>query len=128
MFKIICLLLIITFPVSADIHGSFEIGKDLDEDIAVAAIDLSVDIQIWQLVWTIYGGWDTWFFINWESIIGQGPFRDIYEIGTRIQWKFIYIDWNYFCNHAVYSATSAKKWNDLRWGDYRNVVSVGIKW
>ena len=129
MFKIVLLLLLIPYIAFTEIHGEFQIGKELsDNNIAFTEIELSYDFDIWQINFMPYGSITTWFYIDWERLVGQSPFRTVYDIGLRTSYKIFFIDINHFCNHPIYASYSISKWSDMKWQDGLTTLSIGVKW
>ncbi len=127
--KWILVLLFIPSLCFAEINGEFRIGKDLRDDVAFTQIELSYNFDIWQINIMPYGSITSWFFIDWEKIIGgQSPFRVIYEAGLRSTVGIFFVDLNHFCNHAVYASYSRNDWYNMRWSDALTTLSIGIEW
>jgi len=125
------LLLFISSLCFSEIHGSFEIGKDLvhEENQGYIKIDLQYDIDIWKFEIMPYGSWTSWVFL--DDIFKEqqlGLFRDVYEFGLKLTLEPFYVDLNHYCNHAVYTTYSQKNWLDMRWQDAMTTLSVGIEW
>lgn len=116
----IILFLLATVSTGAlEVHGEFQIGRDVKRPLAFAYVRL----EFTQVPATIYGGWRTWF----EPDFPWGdPFRDIYDAGLRLDWRGFFVDLNHFCNHPVLSVYD--DWLSNVWGEKKTTVSVGMRW
>lgn len=128
----ILIFLFIPLLCFAEIHGSFEIGKDLthEENQGFIKFDLQYDFDVWALNIMPYGSTTSWFFLDdyfkkWPEL---GLFRNIYEFGLRLTIEPFYADLNHYCNHAVYTSYNQDNWLDMRWQDSLTTLSIGIEW
>ena len=128
MKRLIIILILMFLPISAfaEIHGFFEMGKTVENEWAKAEMELQYHFDIWKFHNQIYGGWETWFIFN--ELIGS-PFRDIYHLGYKIEYKKLYAEIEHFCNHPVYSSYNIGWWYDNIKGQGRlTTISVGVNW
>lgn len=108
---------------TGDIHGYFEFGKDLINDVWIAdtLIILEYDHFLKQ---EIYGG--TKVIMEKDGISGY-PFKDIYTIGYRVWFNDFYAELEHYCVHPVMST-------NFTWLKYRETfgdstrISIGVKW
>ena len=125
-FVIFFMVFAITSLYPAEIHGFFRFGKTLENDWAVAELEMSFDHNIWRFENSLYGGWETWMVYGGKS---SYPFKDIYHVGYRAVYKPIYVEIEHFCNHPVYSTYNADWWNvNQRSGNALTTVSIGVEW
>ena len=109
----------------AELHGDFKFGKTLENEWAVAELQLELHHSIWRFDNVLYGGWETWMIYSFRS----KPFKDIYSIGYRVGYNRFYAEIEHFCNHPVYSTYNASWWEaNRRSGNALTTVSIGVKW
>ncbi|GAH69176.1 unnamed protein product, partial [marine sediment metagenome] len=118
----ILILLFVSSMIFAEIHGSISIAKHLQEPNANVNIKLNYSFDIFIFNMKFYGSWLTWFCF--KDSLWAYPFRDIYEIGARVQYKVFFVDMNHFCNHAVYHGDN-KRWYSNKWGEDLTTISLG---
>jgi len=97
-------------------------------------IDCKVGLPILihkQVLVTPYGGWKTWAM--WDKNTGN-PFRDTYQIGMKIEYKNIYVDFNHYCTHDVVGdyvngvPVDNDKWiHGKQWDQHMTTISFGYK-
>lgn len=117
--------LMLSMPLGAlETHGEFRVGHDTESPNAFAYVRL----EITQAPITLYGSWRTWFEYDLVPPLTGHPFRDIYEVGARLDWRNLFFDVNHFCNHAVYSAALADQWRSNVWGEAITTISAGVRW
>ncbi len=120
--KWIWILLLLTSPLGAlETHGEFRVGHDVDSLNAFTY----VRIELVQAPMTLYGSWRTWFEFDFPT---GHPFRDIYTVGLRLDWRNLFLDVNHFCNHPVYSVALADRWQSNVWSEAITTVSIGVRW
>jgi len=114
------IFLLLSSPLTAmDVHGEFRVGRDLQEPLAFTYLRLEVPVSLF----TAYGSWHTWFEFDLPEAY---PFRDIYEVGVRLDWRNLFLDVNHFCNHGVFSDET--DWRNQKWVEVITTVSVGVRW
>jgi hypothetical protein len=97
-------------------------------------IDCKVGLPILihkEVLVTPYGGWKTWAM--WSKSSGD-PFRDTYQIGTKIEYQNFYIDFNHYCTHDVVGdymddePVSNGKWMyGKQWDQHMTTINFGYK-
>ena len=127
--KIILLsLLILLIPIYAiaeinifngEIHGNFEFGHDLENDVWFTDLSLQYDFKIF-LDLSIFGGTKT--VMDKDGYHGI-PFKDIYTIGGKVQYKMLYLQYEHYCVHS-------KRTYLLYRNTFGNVsnISIGTEW
>lgn len=116
----VLIFLLLSSPLIAmDLHGEFQVGRDLSEPLAFTYLRLELPLSLV----TLYGSWRTWFEFDLPKAY---PFRDIYEVGVEVIWRDLFFDLNHFCNHGVFSDET--DWRNQKWGEAITTVSVGVRW
>ena len=101
--KTLLLILILCLPVSAQIGGHIELGKDLYSDMSYTDIRIDYDFTFWNVHLIPYGNQITWFC--YDKFKGY-PFRDIYVIGIESKYDGIVFGAEHYCSHAVSSGST----------------------
>ncbi len=118
------LFLLLSMPLGAlETHGEFRVGSD----VSSANSFTYVLLEFVQGPVTLYGSWRTWFEFDLDYASGY-PFRDIYTVGVRLDWRNLFLDVNHFCNHPVYSPALEDRWQSNVWGETMTTISVGVRW
>ena len=116
----ILLLFLIAAPLGAlEVHGEFQAGYSPQDELSFTEIRL----EFVQGPVTLYGGWQTWFDLDLPRAI---PYRDIYDVGARIDWRDLFLDINHACDHPVWSGQ--KDWLSQKWVDVTTTISLGVRW
>ena len=102
--KTLLLILILCLPVSAQIGGHIELGKDLYSDMSYTDIRLDYTFTFWNIKLIPYGNQITWFY--YDTVTKGYPFRDVYIIGTEIKYMSVTFGTEHYCSHAVSSGNS----------------------
>ena len=114
-------------PLFAEIHGSFEVGRDIDRPETYAKVDLDYSFPVWMLTTHIYGGWETWLQTGTDGL----PYTMIYDrylVGLKIDIGDIYINVHHWCSHPLWSDPPHRIYTNIDLNCTRTVVSMGIKW
>jgi len=114
-------------PLYAEMHGSFEVGRDVDRPEAYAKVDLDYSFPVVALTIHIYGGWETWLQTGIDGL----PYTMMYDIlltGLKIDIDDIYIDVHHWCSHPLWSNPPYKGSTSVYIHQIRTIVSVGVKW
>lgn len=101
--RTIIIVLLLYLPVSAQIGGYIELGKDLYSNISYTDIRIDYDFTFWNVHLIPYGNQITWFY---QDKYNGHPFRDIYIIGTELKYKGIVFGIEHYCSHAVSSGNA----------------------
>jgi hypothetical protein len=112
------LLFISQISSAQEIHGAISIGKVLEED-RTFVVEMDLSLTLWLV--TLYGGLKNYF----EFVPPSGhPFFEIYELGARIEYEWLFADLNHWCSHAV--------WSGLRFEPGENAsattLKIGVQW
>jgi len=131
--KIILLsLLILLIPIYAiaemnvfngEVHGNFEFGHDLQNDVWFTDLNIRYDFKAF-LDFSIFGG--TKVIMEKDGYHGM-PFKDIYTIGGKAQYKMICFQYEYYCVHKVISSGRTYLLYRNTFGNVSN-ISIGIEW
>jgi len=105
------------------IHGRFEFGYDTLNHHYRTDWRLGVDFTLF-IDHRIYGG-QTCLFIR-DGINGK-PFRDIYTIGYKAQYRIFYFRAEHYCSHAVVSGDGTHYLYRDRFGN-STIFSAGVQW
>jgi hypothetical protein len=112
------------YPV--ELHGYVELGKAFENSWAVAKGQVELHHKVMGFDNMLYGSWETWMVYRGMT---SSPFKDIYGIGYRISYDNIYLQYEHFCNHPVFSSYNAEWWvNNRRSGNALTTISVGVRW
>jgi hypothetical protein len=128
MKKILLIIaLLFAIPIYAEtrltIGGEVQLGSDIESYNSFASIELNFNLYFWKCKNSVYGGYTTWFVMNWNEFSGH-PFRDIYHVGNRFSIYGFFIDVKHFCNHPV---VSNRKWQSNFWGENITAISIGYE-
>lgn len=104
--RALLLVLILCLPVSAQIGGHIELGKDLYSDMTYTDIRLDYTFTFWNIKLIPYGNQITWFYQDYDNITKGYPFRDIYIIGSELKYYGVVFGIEHYCSHAVSSGKS----------------------
>ncbi len=117
------MLFLVVAPLGAlETHGEFRAGHDVEKTSVAFTL---IRLEVTQAPVTLYGSVRTWF---WFDFPGGRPFRNIYDVGARVDWKNLFLDVNHFCNHPVYSEMKRYEWLNNIWGETITTVSIGVRW
>jgi len=59
--RTLVIILLLCLPVSAQIGGHIELGRDLYFNIAYTELQIEYNIKLWNIVLIPYGNQKTWF-------------------------------------------------------------------
>jgi len=114
-------------PLYAEVHGSFEVGRDIDRPEAYAKVDLDYSFPVVALTIHIYGGWETWLQTGTDGL----PYTMMYDVlltGLKVDIDDIYVDVHHWCSHPLWSNPPYKGNTNVYIHQIRTIVSVGVKW
>ena len=127
LFILVIAILFIPLTALAEIHGSFEVGRDIEHPEAYAKVDLDYSFPIWTLTTHIYGGWETWLQTGIDGL-PYAIMYDTYLVGLKIDIGDIYVNIHHWCSHPLWTNPPYMDDTNVYLHKIRTVVSVGIKW
>ncbi len=123
MVRLSVLILFLSLSTAAnaiEVHGEFHAGYSPQKELSFT--EIRIEFVMLSVV-TLYGGWQTWFDLDLPRAI---PYRDIYDVGARIDWRDLFLDINHACDHPVWSGQ--QDWLSQKWVDVTTTISLGVRW
>ena len=109
--KIIIIFIVLLFVplmgLAQEIHGTLEMGTDLESMNSYVDFDISLDFRMWVLDISIFGGFEVWYIP--DDFPYNSPFMDIYTIGCKVGYKTLYVELQHWCSHQVVSFPFKKR-------------------
>ncbi len=122
------LLFIIALPLSAQVHGTADIGKNLDKGWYFTEINLEYSFNLWEVENDIYAGVKTFFLIDnfpWVSDL----LRSIYTVGYELSYSIFYFGIDHFCSHPTISNYyEHRRLNNELWDSAGTDIKIGVRW
>lgn len=143
---LLAVLIAMSIVVSAQkMSGYCKLGHDFDSNKNFTEIDLNMTFKFDNLRVIPFTTQKVWFETPNTIISMNKPFRQVYKLGVKIEYKKIFLNAYHHCSHLVYSPTKAQSdmINDgfnssfnkdyaMRWLDEYNlgqasIVEIGFK-
>ncbi len=121
----ILVLLFCVVTLFSDIHGEFEAGRAIEEEVVFAKVTIEYDFEFDESILKFYGSWLSWFQCTGQ-IFFFTPYQIIYSVGAEYKLNNLFFDVSHFCNHPVYSGYGVLE--DLKRGENMTTISAGITW
>jgi hypothetical protein len=110
-------------------HGRAELGYVIGNDLFYTDLELGYLIgSLRNLYIDIYGGVTVMSEFereNWYEARFFVPFRDRYKVGVQTGWRFMYVKFEHYCTHAVWS--NEEQFKQKFFGENCTTVSVGVQ-
>ena len=128
--KILLVMVLLFIPLSAiaEMHGSIDIGQDVQWNISFVDLELNYSFDVWIFNTSIFGGVITYF--ETEYFIPRIMRRSIFPLGLQINYQDFFIKGKWFCSHPTINCNYTDNGDLLDrylWNMSGVVISAGIE-
>lgn len=141
MKKIILIFFILFFQINIfaedkiTISGNLEMGTSLAEYNAFLDVKLALNLYFWKFKNITYVGSRTWLIYYHNGEFTGLPYREIYYYGNKASIAGVFVKYEHYCNHVVYSPKIHgnayddfnKRWWSNYYGDDLTTISIGYE-
>ena len=122
------LLLFIALPLSAQVYGNADIGKNIDTGWYFTNVNVGYIFDVWEIESDIYADVKTFFTIKDFPWV-DSMLRSIYTIGYELSYSIFYFNIDHFCSHPTINNWYLQRRLDKElWDSAGTEIKIGIKW